>query len=359
MLLDEDPAANNLKPLQDHSSTTSSRYRTRSRSRVRTPNETAQGSEAITAATTPVAPASEQSSITSGTEQPAPSRKRGRPRKNPINEQQHPPQTPHQANKNGANGQPQRSSSRIRSAGETRGELAGPPERLGPVLLALSNDQDTLFDAMELFTACSDSELLSQERTFPPRLKDAFHAFTQGRIGTNPKRLSRLEDSHWTSWVKENWEVISTGALALQGKTIPDGTNVQNRLSNRDGTYTAADDAEMAEFIGKQIRARKLADGGETTVMMQDFFWKAFVIVYKKTDRDWGKWQTYYRKKADAINRAARERPKPEDPSVAQVVAEMEQLVASGRYDTPPTTGSLKRPLEGSSDERHSKQLRS
>lgn len=133
----------------------------------------------------------------------------------------------------------------------------------------------------------------------------------------------------------------------------------------------------QADYIGKQIQARKLPEGEVLAVMMQDFVWKAFVAVVRGiklillvistvdslclkylTDRNWKEWQDYYRKKADYINRSARMRLKPEEPSVSQVAAEMEQLFASGRYNSPPPNGVLKRSLEGSPDERRPKHPR-
>lgn len=133
----------------------------------------------------------------------------------------------------------------------------------------------------------------------------------------------------------------------------------------------------QADFISKQIKARKLPEGGVTAVMMQDFVWKAFVAVVRGiklillaiptvdslclkylTDRNWNDWQNYYRSRADNINRAARARLMPEKPGLSQVVAEMERLHASGGYDSPPANGASKRSLEGSSDGRRPKRPR-
>ncbi|KIO26507.1 hypothetical protein M407DRAFT_24228 [Tulasnella calospora MUT 4182] len=344
----------NLRPLRDHSATTTSRYRNRSRSGGRNSNRGSRGSGEQAPGTTPGALASEPSSIPSGTKPPGQGRRPvGRPRKKPVSEQGQLPQTPLQANKNGTVGRPQRSSSRIRSASGAQVASAGTLDHHGAVEVSQYSDSDAL-NAMKFFSSYGDSELLNQEHTIPPGRKAAFDAFMRGRIVADPTRSPGSEGGTWTNWLKNNWDIISTGALALNGKT---GTGAQKSLSNRDQDFTAADYDEMADFIANLIQARKVVKGSETAVLMQGFVWKAFALVYQ-TNRDWNEWQEYYREKAEKINQTARVRLRPEDVQVAQVAAQMEQLHANGMYYSPPPSAAMKRPLEGPSDEQRSKQPR-
>ncbi|KAG8975834.1 hypothetical protein FRC05_005044 [Tulasnella sp. 425] len=293
---------------------------------------------------------------TGSTEPPVQRRKRGRPPKTPTNNQGGGmPQTPPQGKKTGIVVRPQRSSSRLKPTSEIQAPTVVPDPQL-TVEVAPYNDQDA-FDAMEFFVSCSDSELLNQKRTFPPRWKEAFDAFMEKRVAVDPAQLSGGEESTWRKWAQDNWDVISTGALALKGKAASNGNDVRKQLSSRNEGYTGADYDEVADYIGKQIQARKLPEGQEVAVMTQDFVWKAFVMVYL-TDRNWKEWQDYYREKADDINRTARVRLKPEESLVSEVAAEMEQLLASGGYNSPPPNGVLKRSLEGSPDERRPKHPR-
>ncbi|KAG8946101.1 hypothetical protein FRC04_012079 [Tulasnella sp. 424] len=353
MLLSARSTSGRLRPLQDHSTARTSRYHSRSRSGGRTPNQGTMESDGETIWEYPTC---EPPPTLPSTEPPVQRRKRGRPPKTPTNNQGGGmPQTPPQGKKTGIVVRPQRSSSRLKPTSEIQAPTVVPDPQL-TVEVAPYNDQDA-FDAMEFFVSCSDSELLNQKRTFPPRWKEAFDAFMEKRVAVDPAQLSGGEESTWRKWAQDNWDVISTGALALKGKAASNGNDVRKQLSSRNEGYTGADYDEVADYIGKQIQARKLPEGQEVAVMTQDFVWKAFVMVYL-TDRNWKEWQDYYREKADDINRTARVRLKPEESLVSEVAAEMEQLLASGGYNSPPPNGVLKRSLEGSPDERRPKHPR-
>ncbi|KAG8919164.1 hypothetical protein FRC01_001443, partial [Tulasnella sp. 417] len=253
----------------------------------------AEAPEAKTLGATPGALVNKQSSVPSGTGPPSQRRKPGRPRKNPASEQGQSPQTPPQAKKNGmVSGRPQRSSSRIRSASGVQVASAVPPDHHGATEASPYTDSDAL-----------------------------------------AARSPESEGDTWTSWLKNDWDVISTGASVFQDKAKPDITEAQNRLSNRNGTYTPADYDEIVDFIASQIRARKVTEGSEAAVLMQSFIWKAFAIVYQ-TDRSWKEWQDYYRHRAGVINQAARRRGRLRQEDA--LVDQMKQLYASGRYNSPP-----------------------
>lgn len=186
----------------------------------------------------------------------------------------------------------------------------------------------------------SDCELSSLTTEYRPPQKAAKNR--EGRLPQTPQQGEK------------------TGAVALAKRLriIPSsGTQALKQLSDPNEDYTDADYDEVADYIGKQIQAMNLTEREVVAVMTQDSVWKGFATMYL-TDRNWKEWQSYYRERADDINRTARVRLKREEPAVSQVAAESEQLLASGRYNSPPPNSVLKRSLEGSPDERRPKHPR-
>ncbi|KAG8896245.1 hypothetical protein FRC00_006228 [Tulasnella sp. 408] len=338
-----------LKPLRDHSATTTSRYRNRSRSGGRNSNRSARGSDEQTLGTTPGGQASERSSVLSGIEPQVQPKKPGRPRKNPASAQGGLPYTPRKATKNGI-------CKRSTGCSNQAASTATPVDQ-GAVEDLSYKDRVTLTAMMRFFSSHNESDLRAQESTIlGTGIKAILDEYMRRQIGADPTQSSGSEGDTWTSRLKNDWDVISAGALALKGQAGLNRAGAQNRLSHSNDDFTADDHNEMADFIANQIRARRVAKGRETSSLMQNPIWKAFAIVYR-TDRQWEDWQTYYRENAEAINNTARKRL--EDKSLTTKVAvEMKRLAASGRLNTPPTSGVLKRPPEGELDERHSKHLR-
>ncbi|KAG8946100.1 translational activator for mitochondrial COX1 [Tulasnella sp. 424] len=317
-----------LGPPEDHSASRAepSRSGNRSAEGALDQNDEASDGQTIRAETSPDFSVGERPPISSTVEfEPAVQpRKRGRPPQKAANNQEGGlPQTLQQGEETATATRLKRL--RIIRTSETQAPTVVPEP---PITV---DDAQYIYQAMRFFVNRSDSELLRQE---PPRWKDPLDAFMDRRFSPDPMQLSGLEESTWRKLAQDNWDIISTGALALKGKAFSDD---RKQLSNRNEDYTDADYDEAADYIAKQIQVRKLPEGGVTAVMMQDFVWKAFVIVYL-TDRNWNDWQNYYRGKANNINRTARVR-----------------LMSEELHASRPPNGASKRSLEGSSDGRRPK----
>ncbi|KAG8919253.1 hypothetical protein FRC01_001376 [Tulasnella sp. 417] len=221
--------------------------------------------------------------------------------------------------------------------------------------------------SIKLFTNSADEVLLNEK--LPPTWKEMCPILIRERTAANPTRALRDEPGVWTRWARRHWDIIAAGAIALKAKPYIRATGavhpVQAQLSTAAGSHTPADFDEMADFIAKQIKFRRVSEREEKEAMGQDFVWKAFAIVYN-TNRSWKEWQRYYNQKADNINRAARLRLKPRSQSgslpadslLPQVEAQMALLPSSSGYPSPPVSRPLKRALEGAMDGTRPKHIR-
>ncbi|KAG8946102.1 hypothetical protein FRC04_012080 [Tulasnella sp. 424] len=227
-------------------------------------------------------------------------------------------------------------------------------------------NEDTLA-AIILFADRNNSVLLNEK--LPPMWKDICDSFIRERIAANPTRVLREDQGVWSRWARRHWDIISTGAIALKGNPqlrANVARPAQTRLSTSAGSHVPADFDEMADFIAKQIKVRRVSEQEEKDAMSQDFIWKAFAVVHR-TNRSWKEWQRYYNERADDINRAARLRLKPRshsgslpaDPLLPQVEAQMALLATSSEYPSPPVSRlSLKRPLDAPTDGARPKHIR-
>ncbi|KIO26506.1 hypothetical protein M407DRAFT_200690 [Tulasnella calospora MUT 4182] len=227
--------------------------------------------------------------------------------------------------------------------------------------------EDTLA-AIKLFANSTDEELLNER--LPPTWKEMCHALIKERTAANPMRTLRDEPKVWTRWARRHWDVIAAGAIALKAKPHIHASGVarpvQAQLSATTGNHTPADFDEMANYIAKQIKIRRVSDREEKEAMGQDFIWKAFAMVYR-TNRSWKEWQRYYNQEADDINRAARLKLKPRshsgslpaDSLIPQIKAQMALLPSSLEYPSPPVSRlPLKRALEAPTDGTRPKHIR-